>query len=383
MRKLCLLLAIVLCLSLLSATVFGSDGEQTGAPNDLEAANAVTDTGETPDSVQPSEDVKAPKPYDEVHKAYIDGNPDGTFRPEQTLSRAEMAQILYNLGSYQNGPAAFPDVPDGKWYTAAINALARAGILKGYDDGKFRPLNPVTRAEFVTVLYRLAGEPDAALSNFPDVSPKSWAAKAIGYAEAKGWISGYDDHTFRPENPINRAEAVKVINRYLNRIPDKQAIDNQTNIRFYPDVLKSAWFYYEVMEASVTHNAHYNDIGAAESGSNYIADKPHLQNGFYFIKGNMYVCENGCLVHTAKSGKMNGISYTCTGENGICQVKTILVETWDGKLVWLENYVPKGKPGEYQEGFYLFGHHIYAVQDGCFVNTAGTYHLNGYSFTCE
>ena len=392
MKRVCLLLVVIICFSLLAFTAFAADGEET---EEAPVTDSVLETDAASDQTEPIKEdelssqtglsvpLDSSGPYDETHGSYISGFNDGTFRPNDTLSRAEMAQILYNFGEYEEGPSAFPDVPADKWFAAPINALAHAGILKGFEDGRFHPMQAVTRAELVSVLYRLDGEPETESEPFSDVTDSYWAKDAINYARAKGWVSGYGDNTFRPLNQITRAEAVKVINRYLNRIPDAEAISRETEIRFFPDVLKTAWYYAEVMEAAVPHSAHYEAEGASETGSNYSPDTPHLKNGVYYLNGNLYISQNGCFVHKAVTGSIRGIPYTCTGETGVCKLQAVLVETWDGKLVYLSRSVPVGAPGTYQNGFYLIGRHVYAVHNGYFVNRAGTYKLNGITYTCE
>ena len=392
MKRVCLLLVVIICFSLLAFTAFAADGEET---EEAPVTDSVLETDAASDQTEPIKEdelssqtglsvpLDSSGPYDETHGSYISGFNDGTFRPNDTLSRAEMAQILYNFGEYEEGPSAFPDVPADKWFAAPINALAHAGILKGFEDGRFHPMQAVTRAELVSVLYRLDGEPETESDPFSDVTDSYWAKDAINYARAKGWVSGYGDNTFRPLNQITRAEAVKVINRYLNRIPDAEAISRETEIRFFPDVLKTAWYYAEVMEAAVPHSAHYEAEGASETGSNYSPDTPHLKNGVYYLNGNLYISQNGCFVHKAVTGSIRGIPYTCTGETGVCKLQAVLVETWDGKLVYLSRSVPVGAPGTYQNGFYLIGRHVYAVHNGYFVNRAGTYKLNGITYTCE
>lgn len=188
------------------------------------------------------------------HKAYISGYPDGTFGPEGSITRAEVAAIFYRLLLDTNvEPAAFSDVESGTWYYDSVSTLAGLGILQGYKDGTFRPNNPITRAEFATIVTRFTKAVDIRYTTtFSDVNEDNWFYDAVNLAAHYGWIGGYGDGTFKPTNSINRTEAVKIVNGMLGRIADESAIDSGLGARF-PDVVPSFWGYYHIIEAATTH----------------------------------------------------------------------------------------------------------------------------------
>lgn len=148
------------------------------------------------------------------------GYDDGTFRPADAVSRAEAAAFLARLSCSPSGPtAAFADVPPDAWYAPPVGWLGGAGVSAGFDDGTFRPASPVSRAELMTFLWRMAGAPphlDPA--PFRDVPAGSWASGAVSWAAVHGMAEGYRDGTFRPDEPVSRAEAATLLRRFaLNR----------------------------------------------------------------------------------------------------------------------------------------------------------------------
>ena len=316
----------------------------------------------------------------ETHTLYIIGRSDGTFRPKESLTRAELAQMIYNLGDYPDAPAQFTDVRDTAWYAKPVNALAAAEVLNGYSDGSFRPNRAVTRAELVTVLQRLSGMDAAEPCDFTDVSPAFWAFPAISLAQEMNWVVGYADGSFRPNRAVNRAEVVTVLNRYLGRVPDRDAIDACAELRFFPDVLPGSWYYYDVMEASVTHTA-----DSSEEGENWTQTEPaeaNLADGFHMFRGQLYVVENGAYVHQAANGTMDGVSYVCTGPDGVCTADALVLRLWDGELVFLKEGRPEILPGQYADGFYLRGGSLYAAVQGRLVHAEQTSEIAGISFSC-
>jgi hypothetical protein len=186
--------------------------------------------------------------------AYINGYADGTIRPNGSLTRAEVSVMLYRLltGTDKDDPAAtaFTDVTAGKWYSQAVAYLTQKGILTGYSDGSFNPNAQITRAEFAAIISRLdtnAGNADAA-AKFNDVPESHWAFALIGNAIEKGWLGGYPDGTFKPQNVITRAEAVTAINNILNR--DLSAMDIPADVPVYKDLDASHWAYAALIEAT-------------------------------------------------------------------------------------------------------------------------------------
>jgi hypothetical protein len=208
------------------------------------------------------EDVAAGSAFLPDHIQYIFGYPDGSVRPDSTITRAEMAAMIFRLladdAKNANYQIPFSDVEQGKWYSQAIAYLASQGIVAGYPDGTFRPDQPITRAEFAKMVAGFDELDETSRNSFSDTEGH-WAAGFISSAAAKGWVSGYPDGTFQPEGGTTRAEAVTVINRMLNRqvalgdIPDWAPI--------YTDLTEAHWAYTAIIEASVTHSFEYKDDG--------------------------------------------------------------------------------------------------------------------------
>ncbi len=194
------------------------------------------------------------------HIAYVHGRDTGNFDADDYVTRAEVTAmfsrlIVKKMVFLDGSESKFSDVDEGDWYTAYVKYLSNVGIVKGYEDGTFRPNSPITRAEFATIasrFFELEGGQD---SNFPDVADSHWAKEYIDSAVIKGWLIGYEDGTFRPDQPIKRSEAVTIINRMLNRVADKEYIEeNFDEVLTYPDLNESHWAYYEILEASNWHD---------------------------------------------------------------------------------------------------------------------------------
>jgi hypothetical protein len=198
------------------------------------------------------------------HIAYIQGYPDGSFGPEKTITRAETAMMLYRLLKDQptEAPIGFTDIVGDPWYALAANALHELGIITGYQDGSFGANRAITRAEFTALIVRFVGAAQAGENTFPDVPQNHWAADAIATAADYGWVTGYDDGSFRPDAHITRAEAVKLINALLNRSADRAYIDaNLSKLMTFPDVAEDHWAYYHILEAATAHE-YANEQGA-------------------------------------------------------------------------------------------------------------------------
>lgn len=159
------------------------------------------------------------------HNAYVSGRTATTFVPNGTLTRAEAAKLLYELMTaqahkqYDRSDNGFSDVPAGKWYAVAVSTLANAGAIKGYSNGTFQPGKPINRAEFVTILTGIYGVNTSKGMPFADVG-SAWCHDAVATAYANGWVGGYADGTFHPNQTITRAEAVTILNRVLGRSCD-------------------------------------------------------------------------------------------------------------------------------------------------------------------
>ena len=190
------------------------------------------------------------------HFSYIKGYGNNMFAPNRTITRAEVAMIFARLSINQSvsGAPQFKDVKAGDWYKTAVDIVARQGVVKGYEDGTFRPNQPITRREFAAIAARYAGNIDT-WRTFRDVPSTDWAYTLINRVGGAGWITGYEDNTFRPNNLITRAEVVAIVNRMLNRKADKAYVDNNLmrSKHSFIDNLRSAWYFYDVHEAAVGH----------------------------------------------------------------------------------------------------------------------------------
>lgn len=196
------------------------------------------------------------------HTAYIEGY-NGLFRPESDMTRAEAATIFARLVSERKneditGYSGFKDIDNSAWYAEYIAYLEKYDIISGYDDGTFKPYNSITRAEFTAVctrFYELFDEISVEGRNiFNDVNEDYWAASYIFVDSDMGWIEGYDDGTFKPDNDITRAEVVTIINRVLNRSEDEKNIfDNETKLNIFRDVPQTHWAIKDILEACNTH----------------------------------------------------------------------------------------------------------------------------------
>ena len=192
------------------------------------------------------------------HFAYVIGYPDGTVHPNGQITRAEVATIFFRLlrDEVRDGAFAtsntYSDVAYGKWYNNPISTMSALGIITGYPDGTFKPNKPITRAEFAAIAARFDETQSGKSATFSDVIGH-WAAKEIGIAYYNDWIKGYPDGTFKPDQNITRAEAMTLINRVLERKPESPA-DLLTNMNKWTDNMDtSKWYYLDVQEATNSH----------------------------------------------------------------------------------------------------------------------------------
>lgn len=190
------------------------------------------------------------------HRAYLTGYPDSTFRADRNMTRAEVAQMFYALLLDKNVTItkSFSDVPDDAWYATAVKTLASLGMMDGYPDGTFRPDEPITRAEFATVGLAFAYDPLDASCSYYDVSASAWYHTYVAQATTYGWIGGYPDNTFRPGNNITRVEVCVIVNNMLGRDADERYIDrHEDELVHFVDLSDSYWGYYTIMESTNTH----------------------------------------------------------------------------------------------------------------------------------
>ena len=161
------------------------------------------------------------------HDQYLFGYPEGTFGPGLNMTRAEAAQMFYNLLVDRNVTAkpVFDDVPEGAWYSTPVNVMAKLGIVEGVGDDKFEPDREITRAEFTAMAMRFAEGETGGKNIFSDVDEDDWFYEVVVDSIKYGWIEGYPDGTFRPQNLITREEVITIVNRMLGRLPDEDYIN--------------------------------------------------------------------------------------------------------------------------------------------------------------
>ena len=213
------------------------------------------------------------------HFAYVEGYPDGTVQPQGNITRAETVTMIYRLLTATRRDAiftsqnSFSDVEAADWYNKAVSSMAKGGYVEGYPDGTFQGNNAITRAEFVTMMVRFLDEKPTGEMPFSDVDDTNWAKDYIIAAAYSGWIDGYPDGTFHPSDPITRAEAMKIMNSVLNR--GVNSTSSLGNPKTFPDNSDpSAWYYYEVLEATNDHEytGHRPNENWTRNAVNYVYD---------------------------------------------------------------------------------------------------------------
>ena len=192
------------------------------------------------------------------HYAYVMGYPDGTVRPMGNITRAEVATIFFRLltddsrAQFWATTNAYSDVKSGDWFNNAVSTLSNAGIISGYPDGTFRPNAPITRAEMAKVVALFA-KLDKSENLFNDIAGH-WAEAYIRLAAGNGWIAGYPDGSFKPQQNITRAETMTMINRVLDRVPSVESHLLPYNVMLtFPDCQSGQWYYIAVQEATNSH----------------------------------------------------------------------------------------------------------------------------------
>lgn len=199
-----------------------------------------------------------PKLNTSDHFAYVQGYPDGTVKPAGNITRAETAAILFRLmddasrKTYYSTKSGFRDVAFGSWYNTYVATLNNAGVITDSSNGYFRPNEAITRAELAAMLAKFS-ETTSAANYFNDVSAKYWAANAIAICAKLGWINGYPDGTFRPNKNVTRAELMAMINRATGRAP-KSADAFLPGMKTWIDNTSDKWYYLDVQEATNSHS---------------------------------------------------------------------------------------------------------------------------------
>lgn len=214
----------------------------------------------------------------EDHFNYVIGYPDGSVQPNGNITRAEVATIFYRLltddarAKYATTSNSFSDIKTGEWYTKAISTLENAGIIGGYPDGTFKPNASITRAEMATIIAKFASL-DANGKTFTDIKGH-WAQSYIELAAGNGWINGYEDGTFRPDKNITRAETFAMINRVLERqVASADDLLPTSQMNMWTDNLNAkAWYYVDVQEATNYHKCDRVNESAYETWTEKVPD---------------------------------------------------------------------------------------------------------------
>ena len=217
------------------------------------------------------------------HAQYMIGYPDQNFKPDNHMSRQEVTVMFSRLLNERPQKGViysrdYKDIPDDLWSVTAISYMSKLGMVKGYPDGNFMPRAAITRAEFAAMATRFA-DISAGSKTFTDVAKDHWAYDVIQKAAAAGWISGYPDGSFKPDQPITRAEVVAITNRMLNRFADEAYVDaHQDKILQFKDMNKGMWSYYPVVEATNGHGYERKANGKDETwfevnGTSFVYDK--------------------------------------------------------------------------------------------------------------
>lgn len=236
------------------------------------SAKRSPSTPSTPAKPDETKPTLAPIPEmlnGEDHYAYLLGYEDGSVRPNGSISRAEVATVLFRLLKddvrMQNltKDNAYSDVPDTAWYAAAVSTLSKMGVISGYPDGTFRLNAPITRAEFAAMIARFDETAKSADTPFTDISGH-WAENAIGKAYGNGWVEGSSKTVFCPESNLTRAETATLLNRVLHRLPEKES-DLLANQIAWPDNPETFWGYLAIQEATNSHEYERKADGVHET----------------------------------------------------------------------------------------------------------------------
>lgn len=275
MKKLAKTLLILIILTLLANVMVYANLPQPGEPRPIRPGNGGSVTITSKGTIMSLDITQPPVPpgpggpgpggitnvirpivvptagNSRILKAYISGYPDGSFRPDNEITRAEVAVMLYKmLGAESNGiPSIFDDVQYEDWYYESVCYLTNSGVIVGYPDGTYKPNQPITRAEFTTLLIKyMDAEQKYPNSAYPDLSKDHWAYNYIMSAHSNGWIVGYPDGTFGADRHLTRAEAVIMINSATERNIFRDII-SQTQGKFN-DVDYLHWGYVDIELAS-------------------------------------------------------------------------------------------------------------------------------------
>lgn len=224
----------------------------------LDGGKHPTNTGKNSRITVYNAEAAVPALFTDNHYAYIVGGPDGTVRPNDSMTRAGVATIFFRLLKDSVRDAnlltsnTYTDVLDGHWANTAISTMTGLDIVRGYDAAAFGPGDPITRAQFAAICARFDTGKSNGSRTFSDIKGH-WAKAYIERAAELGWISGFQDGTFRPDAYITRAQAVTMINRMLNRVPEDPS-DLLPGMNVWPDCGPGDWFYLAIQEATNSHD---------------------------------------------------------------------------------------------------------------------------------
>ena len=244
-----------------------SNPPRPGPGGDTPIPPAVVAPTPTPSVIIDDEQPGAPV-FISDHVAYIIGYEDGTARPEKNVTRAEVATVFYRLLTEEMRKSnwtienSFPDVASDSWYNVAVSVNSMMGVIQGYPDGTFKPDESITRAELAAIAARFAramsmrGDNDV---GFNDISGH-WAEADIRHAAIIGWVKGYPDNSFKPDQPITRAEFITLANNVLGRIPETVDDLFEGEMTVWSDNADvDAWYYIAIQEATNSHLYSYKD----------------------------------------------------------------------------------------------------------------------------
>lgn len=234
----------------------GSDGNTYEAGSKLRVTKDITLTAQWTNLSDPDYTGVGKLLNAKDHMAYMQGKGDGLFAPDAYMTRAEAAQMFYNLLLNKDVAitVSFTDVDADAWYAKAVNTLASIGVIKGVGNGLFAPEQNITRAEFITMVMRMAVMDTETPNIFPDVAETDWFYPYVVSSIKYGWIQGRPDGGFHPLDNITRAEAATVINRILWREADEPYIaSHPASLTIFTDVPTTHWSYSAICEATTPH----------------------------------------------------------------------------------------------------------------------------------
>lgn len=236
-----------------SVTVKSSGGNSSGSSGSGSSSGGSTGGTKT-NPITPT------TPSSGTHNAYVTGYEDNTIRPDNNITRAEAAALISRISSGFDSDkdydvSKFADVDSGAWFAKNVGYAAENNIVRGYEDGSFRPQNTITREEFAAMICRFMKYDTSASEVFSDVPSEHWAAPYIAAMKANGIISGYEDGSFGLGKNITRAETIAIINRALGRVPNEEKINSYISSNGYPATdIEGHWAAAQIIEAAVSHN---------------------------------------------------------------------------------------------------------------------------------